>query len=96
MLASMGHVPIAVVYHVARARVRIVAECHRAGQRHFLRAPGSTRVVSVPFHVPSLGRARALGQGLMLGCAAIADSRSHSLMVMKKVGPPRAGGRTRV
>ena len=61
MLANMGHVPIAVVYHVARSRVRIVAERHRAGQRHFLRAPGSTRVVSVPFHVPSLGRARALG-----------------------------------
>jgi hypothetical protein len=40
-----------------------VAECHRAGQRHFLRAPGSTRAVSVLFLVPSLGRARALGHG---------------------------------
>jgi hypothetical protein len=97
MLASMGHVPIAVVYRVARARVRM-------GWRS---ATALDNVISFALPVPL---ARSLSSfsfpvlvalalsvtELMLGCVVIADARSHSLMVMKMVGPPRAGGRTRV
>jgi hypothetical protein len=48
-----------------------VADCHRAGQRHFLRAPVPTRAVSVPFLVPSRGRA--------LGHGALARARARVL-----------------
>jgi hypothetical protein len=96
----MGHVAIAVVYRVARARVRIGGWTTTALDNvisfalpfPFARSPP-------PFAFPVLVAVSVaeLSVVLALGCTVIADARSHPLMVMNLIGgPPRAGGRTRV
>lgn len=93
-LADMGHVAITIVYRVARARVRIGWRSATALDNiiSFALPFPLTRSLS-PFSFPVLV---ALSLVLALGCSIIADARSHPLMVVNLIGPPRVGGRTRV
>lgn len=93
-LAGMGHVAITIVYSVARARVRIGWRTATALDNiiSFALPFPFTRSLS-PFSFPVLV---TFTLALALGCSIIANARSHPLMVMNLIGPPRAGGRTRV
>lgn len=96
---GMGHVAIAIVYRVARTRVRIGWRAATALDNiiSFAVTLPITRSRS-PFSVPVLVAfsVTELSLVLALGRSIIADSRSHPLMVMNLIGPPGAGGRTRM
>jgi len=89
VLASMGHVAITLVYRVARARVCIGWRSATALDNiiSFALPFPLTRPLS-PFPFPVLV---AISVMLALGCSIIADGRTHPLMVMNLVRPPRAG-----
>jgi hypothetical protein len=99
-LAGMGHVAIAVVYRVARARVRIGWRTATALDDLISFALPFPLAWSLPpFSFPVLVALSVteLSLVLALGCTVIADGRSHPLMVMHLIGGhPRAAGRTRV
>lgn len=98
-LANMRHVAITFVYRVARTRVRIGWRTTTALDNiiSFALPFPLTRPPS-PVSLPVLVALSVAELSLMLalGCSIIPDARSHSLMVMNVIGPPRAGGRTRV
>jgi hypothetical protein len=95
----MGHVAITFVYRVARARVGIGWRTATALNNIISFAlPFPLMRPPSPFSSPVLVALSVAELSLMLalGCSIIADARSHPLMVMNLIGPPRAGGRTRV
>lgn len=98
-LAGMGHVAITIVYRVAGAGVRIGWRSATALDNiiPFALPFPLTRSLS-PFSFPVLVALSVTELSLMLtlGCSIIADARSHPLMGMNLIGPPRAGRRTRV
>lgn len=95
----MGHVAITIVYRIARARVRIGWRTATALDNIIsfaLPFPLTRSPSPFSFPVPVALSATELSLVLVLRCSIIADARSHPLMVVNLVGPPRAGGRTRV